>query len=325
MHPLSGRGRGGAVREPRHVWVLTQSVSGISRVVSDIKRAESFYRSVLRFGGVSQGPADPQVLRALGAEGDAVERRLRLGEEDVVLVQFESAGRNHPADCRSDDLCFQHLAIVVSDMDAAYSRLRSSTGWRPISTEGPETLPASSGGVRAFKFRDPDGHPLELLYFPPRHADPKWRERARSSASDQLFLGIDHTALSVSSSRRSLAFYRSLGLCITQQTLNSGPAQSRLDGLAAAHVRVTGLHPSSGAGPGLELLAYRPPGRSSAQPGATDVSMQWTTLGAIAPDPAAGNDHASALAPLKKISAVSDPDGHRFVLVSQGASRGQPA
>jgi catechol 2,3-dioxygenase-like lactoylglutathione lyase family enzyme len=326
MQPLSGRGRGGsAVREPRNVWVQAQSVVGISRTVSDLGRAESFYRSVLGFSGISRAPADPEVLRALGLVDDAGELRLRLGEEELVLVHFESAGRNYPADSRSNDLWFQHLAIVVSDMDSAYSRLRSSAGWQPISTEGPETLPPSSGGVRAFKFRDPDGHPLELLWFPARHGNPKWQERTRAAASDEPFLGIDHTALSVSSTRRSLAFYRSLGLSIAEETVNSGPAQSRLDDLGAAHVRVTGLRPAGLAGPGLELLAYRPPGRARENPSISELSMQWTTLSAIAPGAAATNVRGRTPALLKKASAVSDPDGHRFVLVNQGASLGRPA
>lgn len=326
MQPLSGRGRGGSVvREPRNVWVQAQSVVRISRVVSDLSRAESFYRSALGFNALSRAPPDPEVLQAVGLEGDAGELRLRLGEEDLVLVHCESGGRNYPADSRSNDLWFQHVAIVVSDMDSAYSRLRSSAGWRPISTEGPETLPASSGGVRAFKFRDPDGHPLELLWFPPRHGNPKWQERTRASASDEPFLGIDHTALSVSSSRRSLSFYRSLGLSIAEETVNSGPAQSRLDGLGAANVRVTGLRPAGVAGPGLELLAYRPPGRARENPGVGDLPMQWTTLSAIAPGPASANDRGRAPALLKNMSAVSDPDGHRFVLVNHGASLGRPA
>jgi catechol 2,3-dioxygenase-like lactoylglutathione lyase family enzyme len=311
------------VREPRNVWVQAQAVVGISRVVSDLSRAESFYRSALGFYSISRAPADPVVLQALGLVGDAGELRLRLGDEELVLVQFDSAGRSYPADSRSDDLWFQHLAIVVSDMESAYSRLRSSAGWQPISTEGPETLPASSGGVRAFKFRDPDGHPLELLWFPPRQGNPKWQERARGAPSDEPFLGIDHTALSVSSTRRSLAFYRSLGMSIAEETVNSGPAQSRLDGLAAAHVRVTGLRPGSVAGPGLELLAYRPPGRARENSSLSDLSMQWTTLSAVAP--ATADDRGRAPALLKNVSAVSDPDGHRFVLVNHGASLGRPA
>ena len=338
MHPLSMHGRGGiAARDPRNLWVQSESILSISRVVSHLGRAESFYRSALGFRRVSGGPVDPEVLTALGvAERRANEVRMRIGEEEIVLVQFESAGREYPARSRSDDLWFQHLAIVVSDMDEGYSRLRSSGGWDPISTEGPETLPAPSGGVRAFKFRDPDGHPLELLWLPPGCGRPVWHERARTAPSDEPFLGIDHSALAVSSTRRSLAFYRSLGLHIADRSVNGGPAQSRLDGVPAARVRVTGLRPASTAGPGLELLAYRPPGRERETSSVTDLSTDWTTLsavmagsaggGASASGTASAENHAPAPALHKRIAALIDPDGHRFLVVSHGAgSLGRPA
>jgi catechol 2,3-dioxygenase-like lactoylglutathione lyase family enzyme len=160
MPPVSGRGTDDA-REPRNVWVQAESILNISRVVADLGRAEHFYRSALGFRTVSGGPIDPDVLTALGAAERAANAvRMRIGQEDLVLVQFDPAGREYPAGSRSNDLWFQHLAIVVSDMDRAYARLRSSDGWQPISADGPVILPASSGGVRAFKFRDPDGHPL---------------------------------------------------------------------------------------------------------------------------------------------------------------------
>ena len=334
MPPSSGREIGAsAMRESRNVWVQAQSILSISRVVSDLDRAEAFYRSVLGFQNVSRGRADTEVLRALGSKSDASELKLRLGEEELVLVQFESAGREYPVDSRSNDLWFHHLAIVVSDMDVAYSRIQSSAGWQSISTDGPETLPESSGGVRAFKFRDPDGHPLELLWFPPRPASPKWQERARMAPSDEPFLGIDHGALSVKSARRSLAFYRSLGLHIAEESVNLGPAQSRLDGLSAARVRVTSLRAAGSAGPGLELLAYRPPGRPLGGCSVTDLSVDWTTLSAVMagsasdaiPGPAASTGRVPAPSLLKKIAAVSDPDGHRFVLVSHSPCLGRPA
>jgi catechol 2,3-dioxygenase-like lactoylglutathione lyase family enzyme len=336
MQPLSVRGRGGvAVREPRNLWVQAESILSVSRVVSHLGRAESFYRSALGFRRVSGGPVNPEVLSALGVAGRlANEVRMHIGEEEIVLVQFESAGRDYPAGSRSDDLWFQHLAIVVSDMDVGYARLRSSGGWDPISTDGPQTLPASSGGVRAFKFRDPDGHPLELLWLPPGRGRPDWHERARTAPSDEPFLGIDHSALAVSSTRRSLAFYRSLGLHIADRSVNGGPAQSRLDGLPAARVRVTGLRPASTAGPGLELLAYRPPGRERETAGVTDLSTDWTTLSAVMAGNAGGavstsgipaaEHHAPVL--LKGTSALSDPDGHRFLVVNHGlGSLGRPA
>src|SRR5438094_518151 len=77
---------------------------------------------------------------------------------------------------------------------------RASTGPQLL----PRTIPGAAG-IRAFYFRDPDGHPLEVLQFPRDKGDPKWH-----APSDRLFLGIDHTAIVVSDTRTSLAFYRDL-------------------------------------------------------------------------------------------------------------------
>ena len=90
----------------------------------------------------------------------------------------------------------------------AYRRLCSVSGWTAISIDGPQRLPASSGGVSAFKFRDPDGHPLELLAFP----DGAWPAHWQARSNGDLALGIDHSAISVSDSARSIAFYEALGL-----------------------------------------------------------------------------------------------------------------
>ena len=98
------------------------------------------------------------------------------------ITGVERPGPPYPAGSRSPDLWFQHFAIVVSDMDAAYARLRAA-GVPPISFGGPETLPEQNGGVRAFKFREPDGHPLELLWFPPGQG------RANLAAAGRLVFG----------------------------------------------------------------------------------------------------------------------------------------
>ena len=128
-------------------------------------------------------------------------------------------------------------------MDLAYAHLSSHGGWRPISEGGPQLLPPSNGAVRAFKFRDPDGHPLELIWFPPGQGRAVWHQKVSAA----LFLGIDHSALSVASTPRSLAFYRALGLRVSERSVNWGPAQERLDGVPGARVRVTSLRPVSAA------------------------------------------------------------------------------
>ena len=170
-------------------------------------------------------------------------------------------------------------------------------------------LPPSNGAVRAFKFRDPDGHPLELIWFPPGQGRAVWHK----GASAAPFLGIDHSALSVASTSRSLAFYRALGLRVSERSVNRGPAQERLDGLPGARVRVTGLRPVSAASPGLELLGYRPSGRAAGMVFPNDLVTDWITL-AVRPSPGDSS------------CAMQDPDGHRLVLVDQGAGAiGLPA
>jgi len=282
----------------------------VSRVVSDLDRAEALYRDGLGFHATTRGRSDMATLAALGwDDADAEEVVMRLGAQDIALVRFARQGRPYPRDSRSDDLWFQHLAIVVSDMDVAYAHLSRHTGWRPISQDGPQLLPPSNGAVRAFKFRDSDGHPLELIWFPPGQGRAVWRK----TASAATFLGIDHTALSVASTSRSLAFYRALGLRVTERSLNRGPAQERLDGLPSARVRVTGLRPVTAASPGLELLGYRPSGRAAGMVFPNDLVTDWITL---AVRPSSGDSSC----------AIQDPDRHRLVLVDQGSgAMGLPA
>jgi catechol 2,3-dioxygenase-like lactoylglutathione lyase family enzyme len=282
----------------------------VSRVVSDLDRAETFYRDGLGFRVIARGRSDRATLAALGV-GDiaAAEVAMRLGAQDIALVQFARRGRPYPRDSRSDDLWFQHLALVVNDMDLAYAHLSSHAGWCPISDGGPQLLPPSNGAVRAFKFRDPDGHPLELIWFPLAQGRAVWHQKVSAA----LFLGIDHSALSVASTLRSLTFYRALGLRVSERSVNRGPAQERLDGLPRVRVRVTSLRPVSAASPGLELLGYRPSGRAAGTVFPNDTVTDWVTL-AVRPSPGDSS------------CAIQDPDGHRLVLVDQGAGAiGLPA
>jgi catechol 2,3-dioxygenase-like lactoylglutathione lyase family enzyme len=280
-----------------------QCILRAARVVSDLHRAESFYRDGLGFSAQIRGAVDARILEALGVDPPAGhEVVMSLGEEQITLIRFDVAGRPYPSERHSNDLWFQHLAIVVSDMDRAYSHLCARPGWQPVSVGGPQTLPPSDGSVRAFKFRDPDGHPLELLWFPPGAGRRIWHE----STARALFLGIDHSAISVSSTRRSVAFYRALGWRQHEQTRNRGSAQARLDHLPGAQVRVTGLRTASNRGPGLELLAYTPSGRPAGTTCPNDVLTDWLTL-AVRP--------SLPGLPL----AIQDPDGHRLVLVDEPA------
>ena len=131
-------------------------------------------------------------------------------------------------------------------------QLSSVSGWSSITVDGPQRLPKTSGGVTAFKFRDPEGHPLELLSFP-SDGTPKHWQRINANSP---FLGIDHSAISVSDSGCSVAFYASLGMSISNTSTNHDPAQARLDHLEQPLVEVTAMT-AIDTTPHLELLDYR--------------------------------------------------------------------
>lgn len=295
-------------------WPVVQAgrVLRVSRVVSNLERSERFYREALGFRTISKGPADPFLTALLGFGDECAEEWvMRLGEEEIALVRFDRSAEPYPPGARSDDAWFQHLAIVVRDMAAAAAVLLSHSP-TTISRGGPQRLPARNGGVEAFKFRDPDGHPLELIRFPPGQGRPVWQDRGGVGP----FLGIDHSALAVASSARSRAFYRRLGFQAVGTSHNDGLAQAALDGLEEPDVRITALRPRGAEGPGLELLAYRPPGRRGPWPPARSLATDWVTVSVRGGTRLPGGRRALAL---------RDPDGHRILLVDQRGGTTDPA
>jgi len=299
-------------------------IERIDITVASLARSEAFYRDALGFHTVSGGIVnDESSERLLGVPATAHTLTMALGHEQIEFIAFNRPGRVYPPGSRGPDLWFQHFAIVVSDMDAAYARLRT-VGFEAISQGGPQTLPAEDGAVRAFKFRDPDGHPLELIYFPPGQGRAVWSGVHQAGAT----VGIDHTALCISSTQASKAFYETLlGMQTTHEVLNQGPAQERLDDTFAARVRITGLRPESEQGPGVELLDYRAPSVGRARPADSDASDLWhartvfkvSALKAmVAALDRAGVRFVSPGVVLleggKQAVAVLDPDGHEIVL-----------
>jgi catechol 2,3-dioxygenase-like lactoylglutathione lyase family enzyme len=176
---------------------------------------------------------------------------LRLGSQAIRLIRAQPGGRSYPTDVAGWSPLFQHVAIIVADMARAYAHLSTLSGWTPISTSGPQVLPAASGGVSAFKFHDPEGHPLELIAFPRHAVPPQWR-----ATLQDICLGIDHSAVSVSSTATSIEFYEGLGLDRSGGSLNVGREQALLDDVSGAVVEVTALRPAETT-PHVELLCYR--------------------------------------------------------------------
>lgn len=220
----------------------------LERQVQNLERSVDFY--VRGLGFAVEAPCG-----AIASLADSRERKvLRLGDERVVL-RLAQKGAGVAPRVAGTDVRFQHAAIVTCDMPAAFARLQTLAP-ASITQGGPQRLPPASGGATAFKFRDPDGHPLELIAF--ADCPDRWCDRAGHA----LTLGIDHSAISVCDAARSIDFYSRLGLEVEARQVNCGPEQARLDGLECAddvEVEVIALRPGSTTGFHLELLAYRAP------------------------------------------------------------------
>lgn len=242
-------------------------VAGVSITVQDMEREIAFFEQVLDFKKIQDETLQGEAVRLLydlaspNPQVRAV--TLELGQEQIRLLDFDPVVKSSPlqqafnADTRGNDRWFQHLAIVVSNMDTAYQRLLLHKVTH-VST-APQTLPhylPNAAGIRAFYFRDPEGHNLELIWFPADKGDPKWK----AASSGSLFLGIDHTAISIADTDTGMAFYRDLlGLVHGGHSENYGPEQEHLNQVFGARLDINGLHAEAGFG--VEFLRYiAPPG-----------------------------------------------------------------
>jgi len=307
--------------------VAVERIAYLSLTSAKASRLADFYSQALGFERVGiDSHNDPAFSSLMGLERpQARVLALRIGEQTLELLEFAQPGLSYPHQHSSNDTLFQHLAIVVTDMQSAYSRLAASRGWSPITQPAPQQLPHSSGGVCAFKFRDPEGHPLELLQFPSGEEPSVWRRPHQSNP----FLGIDHSAIVVADTETSLDFYCGLlGLRVSYRSLNHGPEQQRLDALSEAVVEVTGLTGCSDKPPHLELLCYRsPPARAAPSPplASNDVASARLVLelehfaATVEALVSSGTRFIGrAVSPHDDVEStlVRDPDGHALLLRS---------
>jgi catechol 2,3-dioxygenase-like lactoylglutathione lyase family enzyme len=304
-------------------------IGRISFTTNDADGLGAFYQEAFGFEPMEiehyGGEAFARLSGVEGAQARALP--LRLGEETIDLLEFNPPGAPYPADIGSDDPRFQHIAIVVADMETAYLRLCACEGWTAITRPAPKRLPASSGAVTAFKFRDPEGHPLELLAFPRDNVPPRWREAPLRLGP---CLGIDHSAIVVSSTASSVAFYQHvLGFSVIGGSLNRGREQEQLDAVPGAVVEVTALDPGAGS-PHLELLCYRCPDRPPGAPAALRSNDIAATRLILEVDDVPALKHSLAAARARLISAgtvpfrddrpallIRDPDGHALLLLGR--------
>ncbi len=304
---------------------VTQTLK-ISTTVADLAKTAAFYAERLGFvPSVQTAIDDPAFLHLLGLEAGVTARSvtLRLGKQEIELVAFDPPGSAYPPNSAANDQWFQHIALVAGDMTFAWNRLRCGP-FTAISQGGPQLLPPNTGSVTAFKFRDPEGHPLELIHFPQGVGAPIWHGMTGSDV-----VGYDHTAVSVMDLDRSMAFYTEiLGFRVGGRSLNRGVEQDRLDGLSGCEVDVVALQPAEIATPHVELLHYRtPPGRHlSSEVRACDVAstrqihraddldglvgrLQEAKVAFVSPGVVRLKDGGRAV-------AIRDPDGHMIVLMA---------
>jgi catechol 2,3-dioxygenase-like lactoylglutathione lyase family enzyme len=302
---------------------LVTGVDSIGMTVSDLDRSVEFYVKVLSFEKVSEQEFDGSDYEHLeGVFGLRMRTaRMRLGKEYIELNEFLAPrGRPVPADSRANDGWFQHIAIITSDMDRAYKWLRANKVQHASS--GPQRLPEwnkNAANIQAFYFRDPDGHFLEVLAFPPDKGQAKWHQ-----STEKLFLGIDHTAVVISNTDASLRFYRDLlGLQVVGESENYGTEQEHLNNVFGARLRITSLRAATG--PGVEFLEYLAPRDGRPYPPeekANDV-LHWQTK-------FWGTDAVEAEQDLQKFRSpfistgvvqgsiiVRDPDGHAVQIAQQ--------
>ncbi|MCJ2013063.1 VOC family protein [Methylobacterium sp. J-076] len=284
------------------------------RTVADLDATEAFYRDGLGF--VREGPPEPLPAAEAEALGLAGRRGLRLrmalGRQRVAFLSLTPPGAPYPAGADATDPVFQHLAIPVRDMGAAFARLESLAP-APISRGGPQILPPASGGVSAYKFRDPDGHPLELIHFPGGEPAARWAD------APGLFLGIDHSAITVTDLDGAIGFLTGLGLTVSERGLNRGPEQARLDGLPDPVVDVVALSPPEPT-PHVELLHYRAPAPSQPTRTSGPADRASTRFVVSSEDPAAlaRSLPGARLSSDGSVCYLAGPDGHGFLILRRG-------
>jgi catechol 2,3-dioxygenase-like lactoylglutathione lyase family enzyme len=162
------------------------------------------------------------------------------------------------------------------------------------------------------------------MQFPPGKGESRWQSR------EQLFLGIDHTAIVSRDTERSLQFYRDgLGMTVAGGAENYGVEQEHLNNVFGVRLRITTL--KAATGPGVELLEYLAPRDGRTAPidaRANDLAHWQTTIVAAAPGELLRSTFGGWLVSPVVVDAppdfrfargllVRDPDAHGVRVISQ--------
>ena len=121
--------------------------------VSDLERSEQFYRAVgfREIGRAPIGDGTTLVMLNLPGDGDFVTLELVYAPAAGALVVGNG---------------FSHIAVQVDDLAATVAALS-----RKGIACGPIEYPDGANGPIVSNLRDPDGYQIELVQWPPGHAD----------------------------------------------------------------------------------------------------------------------------------------------------------
>ena len=313
--------------------MAVQSVEAVIQNSMAAEAAVAWYQSRLGFVCSASDVLTGPQLAALfqWPESTSLQRWiLRLGEETLQIWGWPAgACAPYPDSWGGNDRWFQHICLVSDNLTAQVEAMAPDR--LGVISSAPQTLPdwnPAAAGIQAFKFKDPDGHPLELLQFPADKGDPRWHQAQVPSGQPK---GFDHSAISIANTEVSLGFYRDvLGFALKGQGVNSGIEQDRMDGLPQTRVAITAIGPSAGA-MGIEFLNYQSPpgGRDRQQPLWSDLCdrkllLKSSNLRALHQQLLAdqASNHCSALVAIDPALlgapmafTVRDPDGHGLIVM----------
>lgn len=149
-----------------------RAVHHVAYTVPDLNQAVQFFTEVLgaelvyRVGPVHDPDGD-WMTRQLGVPADACAHiaMLRLGPvTNLELFEYTASGQRQAVP-RNSDWGGHHLAIYVTDVDAAVAYLRAQPGVQVLGE--PETITEGPiAGDRWVYFRAPWGMQLELIHLP---------------------------------------------------------------------------------------------------------------------------------------------------------------
>ena len=266
--------------------LLLLSLAGISQVrsidkvtitVSDVDKVKHFYEDAFGAKEIQTNVFKGREMEALFSINDPTcevkTSLMQIGKEYVELQSFKGKTTKPaliPEDSKSNDLWFQHIAIVVPDMEKAFEVIHRKMAVFVSTSQ--QTLPnyiTAAAGISAFYFRDPDGHNIEIIHFPSGKGNPKWQSDTTST-----FEGIDHTAIGIKNTDDAYTFYRDiLGMTIGGHSENYGTEQEHLNQVFGARLWITGMKAPEGIG--IEFLQYLAPPGGRKYPANSHVYDLW--------------------------------------------------